>query len=126
MDQLEKIGDVERIKDPSHFDKLFLALMLKRMESKRDTGELADNYPAKTHALDTVLQRLDSYVRTGNTAHLVDAANFLWIEFMHPSHDAAYFRPITDPQVRVPVRETRLRCFSCTVAGRIHCPHEKG
>ena len=126
MDQQEIIGEVERIKDPPHFDKLFLALMLKRMESKRDTGELAENYPTKTHALDTVLQRLDSYVRTGNTAHLVDAANFLWIEFMYSSHDASYFKPITEPQTRVPVRDVRIRCFGCIITGQIHCLHEKG
>jgi hypothetical protein len=125
-DECKKVGEVERIKDPPHFDKLFLALMVKRMESKRDTGNLAENYPAKTHALDTVLSRLDSYVRSGNTAHLVDAANFLWIEFMYPSHDASYFRPLTEPQERVPVRENRIRCFACIVSGRLHCPHEKG
>ena len=123
--QDEKIGETERVKDPAHFDKLFLALMSKRMESKRDTGELAENYPAKIHALDTVLTRLDQYVRSGNTAHLVDAANFLWIEFMYPSHDASHFRPLTEPQERVPVKDYRLRCFSCKVSGRIYCPHEK-
>jgi len=122
----EKVGEVERIKDPPHFDKLFLALMLKRIESKRETGELAENYPHKIHALDTVLNRLDQYVRSGNTAHLVDAANFLWIEFMYPSHDASHFRPLTEPQERIPVRDFRLRCVSCTINGRIYCPHEKG
>lgn len=121
-----KIGEVERIKDPPHFDKLFLALMLRRMELKRESGQLAANYPQKIHALDTVLNRLEAYVKSGNTAHLVDAANFLWIEFMYPSHDASYFQPIQEDQTRVMVRENRLRCFTCTVAGRIYCPHEKG
>lgn len=125
MDQQEKTGEVERIKDPPHFDKLFLALMLKRMQSKRDTGNLAENYPSKIRALDTVLQRLDQYVRSGNTAHLVDAANFLWVEFMYPSHDAAHFTPIDRPQPRVTVDSLRLRCVGCSITGRIYCPHDK-
>lgn len=97
----EEVGVVERVRDPSHFDKLFLALMVRRAEQRGSPTDLEENYPDKVHAINTALDRIDSYIRTGNTAHIVDACNFLWIEFMLPSHEAAHFRPITQPGKRI-------------------------
>jgi hypothetical protein len=37
-------------------------------------------------------QRVALYRKTGNREHLVDAANFLMIEYMHPQHPNAHFR----------------------------------
>jgi transcriptional regulator with AAA-type ATPase domain len=34
---------------------------------------------------------LDSYVRTGNTENLINAANYCYLEFQRPSHKEAYF-----------------------------------
>ncbi len=37
-------------------------------------------------------QKLEYYRNTGNTEALVDAANYLMLEFMHPSHPEAHFQ----------------------------------
>jgi hypothetical protein len=59
-------------------------------------GELKDNYPRKQPALDSLFNRLDAYVATGNTQHLVDAASLAYIESTYPSHPLAHFAPPTD------------------------------
>lgn len=37
--------------------------------------------------------RIRKYHQTGNTEWLIDAANYCMIEFMHPSHPDAHYRP---------------------------------
>lgn len=56
-------------------------------------GKVADAYPHKVDALRSMQIRLDKYGVTGNTEYLIDAANFLMIEFMHPKHPEAHFTP---------------------------------
>lgn len=56
-------------------------------------GKVADAYPRKVDALRSMQVRLDKYAATGNTEHLIDAANYLMIEFMHPKHVDAHFTP---------------------------------
>lgn len=56
-------------------------------------GAIADAYPHKVSALESLHKRLDKYMDTGNTEFLIDAANFAMIEFMLPSHPDAHFRP---------------------------------
>jgi hypothetical protein len=46
--------------------------------------------------LDTVRKRLDEYERTGNQEHLVDAANYLMIEYKAPQHPNAHFESIEE------------------------------
>lgn len=54
-------------------------------------GKVADAFPQKVNALKSMEQRLDVYKKTGNTEYLIDAANFLMIEFMRPSISGAEF-----------------------------------
>lgn len=42
--------------------------------------------------------RIEAYERTGNTELLVDAANFMMIEFMSPQHENAYYEATDTPQ----------------------------
>ena len=56
-------------------------------------GPVRDAYPHKVSALESLHKRLEKYIETGNTEFLIDAANFAMIEFMHPSHPGAHFRP---------------------------------
>lgn len=56
-------------------------------------GAVKDAYPEKVNALDSLRLRLKKYAETGNTEFLMDAANFAMIEFMHPAHKDAYFKP---------------------------------
>lgn len=76
----------------SEFSEKFVQYMKNRMAvSFHKYGPVADAYPHKVSALDSLRKRLDKYRETGNTEWLVDAANFLMIEFMHPSHPDAHF-----------------------------------
>jgi hypothetical protein len=59
-------------------------------------GSLAEAYPEKVDAIGSLMQRLRKYAESGNTEFLMDVANFAMIEFMHPRHDRAHFKPTDD------------------------------
>jgi hypothetical protein len=72
----------------------FLQGMVSRMEmSYFKYGAVADGFPHKLDAIASMKARLERYERTGNLEYLMDAANFLMIEFMHPRHADAHFTP---------------------------------
>jgi hypothetical protein len=56
-------------------------------------GAVANAYPAKVDAIESLRKRLDRYVETGNTEWLMDVSNFAMIEFMHPRHPQAHYKP---------------------------------
>lgn len=85
----DQVGITERIKDTEHFDKLFLALMVRRMNMKRPDFH-------DTEAMTRLINNIDKYVRTGNKMFLIEACNYAWQEFMTPAHPAAHFRPFND------------------------------
>lgn len=79
---------------PSERSKTFLQGMVARMGvSFHKYGKVADAYPKKVHALDSLKVRLAKYEEDGNTEWLMDVANFAMIEFMHPAHPDAHFAP---------------------------------
>jgi hypothetical protein len=41
--------------------------------------------------LESAKQRVDKYKEDGNTEWLMDAANYMMMEFMFPSHEAAHY-----------------------------------
>jgi hypothetical protein len=55
-------------------------------------GEVAEAYPDRVNALESLGLRLAKYAETGNVEYLVDVANFAMIEFMHPAHPGAFFK----------------------------------
>jgi hypothetical protein len=55
-------------------------------------GAVADGFPERMNALDSLQLRIDKYRETGNVEYLVDAANFAMIEFMHPKHERAHYK----------------------------------
>jgi hypothetical protein len=70
----------------------FLDGMVNRMAmSFFKYGAVADAYPHKVNALESLKLRIQKYQETGNTEYLIDAANFCMIEFMHPKLDNAKF-----------------------------------
>jgi hypothetical protein len=78
----------------SEWSHTFLKGMLARMEvSFHKYGAAADAYPHRVNALKSAAERIEKYRQTGNTEWLIDAANFLMLEFMHPSLPYAEFRP---------------------------------
>jgi hypothetical protein len=78
---------------PTEFSDEFVEYMRNRMVvSFHKYGPVADAYPHKVSALDSLQKRLAKYLETGNTEWLVDAANFCMIEFMRPSVPGAEFR----------------------------------
>jgi hypothetical protein len=55
-------------------------------------GPVKDAYPHKVDAMESAQKRIDRYHSTGNKEWLMDAANFLMIEYMLPRHPHAHFR----------------------------------
>lgn len=75
----------------------FLQGMVDRMAvSFAKYGPVAEAYPGKVDALESLRVRLEKYAATGNTEYLMDAANFAMIEFMRPAHPRAHYRPTTE------------------------------
>lgn len=77
----------------TEFSELFVQGMADRMAvSYCKYGAVAEAYPARVDAIESLRKRLDRYAETGNTEWLMDVANFAMIEFMHPRHAAAHFK----------------------------------
>ena len=69
-----------------------LEMMGTRMSfSQEKYGDLEVNYPEPKSAMATAMQRIGMYHASGNTEHLLDAANMLVIEHLFPSHADAHF-----------------------------------
>lgn len=77
-------------------------------------GKVADAVPWKIDALGSAHKRIQKYLDTKNTEWLVDAANFIMMEFMHPSLEGAHFRP-TDSN-ESPGRLTTMGDGECSKA----------
>jgi hypothetical protein len=78
----------------TEYSKQFLQGMVDRMSmSFHKYGRVAEAYPGKVDAIESLKRRLDKYKATGNTEWLMDVANFAMIEFMHPRHPEAHFEP---------------------------------
>ena len=79
---------------PSEFSDSFAQGMADRMAvSFCKYGAVKDAYPSRVDAIASLKKRLERYERDGNTEWLMDVANFAMIEFMHPRHQEAHFRP---------------------------------
>lgn len=71
----------------------FLGYMRNRMDQSRGKyGELSFEKAKLTDQIRSMIARVKKYEQTGNTEWLVDAANFLMIEFLFPQHHEAHFR----------------------------------
>ena len=78
----------------SEFSEPFAQGMADRMAvSFAKYGAVKDAYPHRVDAIKSLKARLERYERDGNTEWLMDVANFAMIEFMHPKHPEAHFRP---------------------------------
>jgi hypothetical protein len=76
----------------SQYSVRFLQGMVNRMlTSYHKYGHVKDAIEAGVDPIASLQQRLHKYWETGNTEYLMDAANYAMMEYMHPSHDAAYF-----------------------------------
>ncbi len=76
----------------SEFAEPFVQKMADRMSmSYFKYGLVSEAYPIKVDALASLKLRLALYEETGNKEHLIDAANYAMIEFMHPRHPQAHF-----------------------------------
>lgn len=77
----------------SEYSLKFLQGMVDRMGvSFHKYGYVKDAYPHKVNAIETMYLQLKMYMENGNQEHLVEAANYLMIEFMHPAHPEAFFK----------------------------------
>lgn len=78
----------------SEFSEQFLQGMLDRMAMSYSTyGKVKDAFPNKVDALVSMRARVSKYTQTKNLEWLMDAANFIMIEFMCPSIEGTKFEP---------------------------------
>jgi hypothetical protein len=93
---------------PTEFSPEFVQGMANRMAvSCARYGPIAEGFPEPFDALQSARLRLERYSQTGNQEWLLDAANFLMIEFLRPRHPAAHFRATSDQESPGRVREGR-------------------
>ena len=72
----------------------FLQGMVDRMLlGYRKYGHIAESVEKGMDPATEAISRIRQYQRTGNTEWLMDGANYCMIEFMHPSHKDAHYRP---------------------------------
>jgi hypothetical protein len=82
-----------RVVPDSEFSDEFAQGMYDRMAvSFFKYGKVADAYPDKVNAIESLKKRLSNYETDGNTEWLMDVANFAMIEFMRPRHSKAHFK----------------------------------
>ncbi len=84
--RLKRVPDSET--DPAFLQRMIDAMGLSWFKY----GAVAEAYPAKVDAVESLKMRLQKYADTGNTEFLVDVANFAMIEFMHPKHPQAHYK----------------------------------
>jgi hypothetical protein len=78
---------------PTEYSEQFIQGMINRMSmSYLKYGRISDAYPSKVSALESLKLRIKKYLESGNKEHLMDAANFLMIEFICPEVEDAYFK----------------------------------
>jgi hypothetical protein len=83
----------QSLKEPVLDVPFFLQAMMNRMSvSYHKYGSFFDMFPERKTGYENCLQRLKKYEETGNTEWLIDAANYIMMEFMAPSHIWAHFR----------------------------------
>lgn len=71
----------------------FISGMKNRMiVSYHKYGPIADGFPHRVNAIESLKARIARYEETGNTEWLMDVANFAMIEYIHPRHDSHHFR----------------------------------
>ncbi len=76
----------------SEFSNMFIQGMLARMAMSYSTyGRVKEAFPDKVDALKSMEARIKKYRETKNREWLMDAANFLMIEFMCPSLEDTFF-----------------------------------
>ena len=87
---------IEKFKVPAtEFSEEFVEAARKRMAvSYHKYGAVRDGMErGAVKAIDSGLLRIQKYLETGNTEWLIDAANFMMMEFMFTQHPEAHYRP---------------------------------
>lgn len=85
---------MDKIDMSQEYSERFDALRRNRMEvSFYKYGPARKNFSTgNVQAIPTMERCIKKYQETGNTEYLVDAANYLMLEFMFPQHQKAHFR----------------------------------
>lgn len=91
-----KINVPDKISTTEQVSQHFLQGMADRMSMGYfNYGPVKDNFPHNYDAIKSMQQRLKKYRKDHNTEWLMDAANYLMIEFMFPKDSKAFFEPTT-------------------------------
>jgi len=90
MDEKKTFEEILATEYSERFDEIRKKMMVM---SYYIYGPVAKNAGKGVDEIKSALKRIEKYQDTGNTEFLADAANFLMIEFMYPSHPKAHYRP---------------------------------
>jgi hypothetical protein len=78
--------DLTRINSFSEF--------LKKMVARLSVGQLRYGNSSPTQKYFSRLRiEANAYSETGNKEHLINIANYAYLEFYHPQHDKAHYNP---------------------------------
>lgn len=77
----------------TEFNESFVVGMRKRMATSFHKYGLVSHSVGKVKYVESARQRIDLYLETGNTEWLIDAANYVMMEYMNPQHTNAHYRP---------------------------------
>ena len=87
------LAELRKTEWSPEFEKLMRnRLLMGAFRYERLNSPNKSNYPTATEAI----KRICKYIESGNTEHLVDAANMCLIEFLHGKHPNKHFSSIDD------------------------------
>ena len=92
FEQVERLPDLEELKQTEYCDEFDELRRNRMVMGAFRYGRLSNPDKWKYNFIEGLRKKLWAYVDTGNTENLVDAANYLMLEFMQPSHPNAHFR----------------------------------
>lgn len=84
--------------DEKQFNEDFVQKMRNRMMTSYHKYGDAKDTRLTTDFLKNALSRIELYKKDGNTEWLVDAGNFIMMEFAFPLHPMAHFRATTSAE----------------------------
>lgn len=121
MSRIQELGAPD-----SEFNETFVEGMRKRMAvSYHKYGFMKDAAAAGVDQPASLVVRLQRYLDTGNTEWLMDVANMAMIEFSHPCHPEAHYRPTDSDESPGRVMPNKPNVMGGVTRGGMSAKHNK-
>lgn len=103
VEKKEKLPDLEELRRTEWSEEFDILRKNRMIMGAFRYNRLSHPDKFKYDLLGGLRKKLEEYEKTGNTECLVDAANYLMLEFMKPSHKNAHFAA-HDDKIHCPVK----------------------